>query len=93
MPILVTGALPSGFLSNIFNAFLIYPESAMCLRRHTVLDLNMRLIINEGKYVKSLFQGAVSEFSKQVSEVRKTKKPGPDWPVLSHRWMDGWVGR
>ena len=33
MPILPTGVLPSGFLANIFNAFLIYPESAMCLRR------------------------------------------------------------
>jgi len=39
MPILLTGILPSGFLANIFNVFLIYPESSMCLRRHTVLDL------------------------------------------------------
>ena len=57
----------------------------MCPRHHTVLGLTMRLIINEGKYVKSLVQGAVSNVSKQVSEARKTEKPGPHRPVVPHR--------
>lgn len=57
----------------------------MCPRHHTVLDLTMRLIINEGKYVKSLVQGAVSDISKQVSEARKMEKPGPQRPIVPHR--------
>jgi len=85
MPILLNGVFPSSFLANIFNALLIYPESAMCPRQHTVLDLTMRLIMNEGKYVKSLVQGTVSNVSKQVSEVRKTEKLGPHRPVVPHR--------
>ena len=35
MPTLLNGVLPSGFLANIFNAFLIYPEPVMCPRHHT----------------------------------------------------------
>jgi hypothetical protein len=85
MPILLNGVLPSGFLANIFNALFIYPESAMCPRHHTVLDLTMRLIMNKSKYVKSLVQGTVSNVSKQVSEARKTEKSGPHRPVVPHR--------
>jgi hypothetical protein len=84
MPIL-NGVLPSGFLANIYNAFLIYPEFAMCPPHHTVLDFTVRLIMNEGKHVKSLVQRAVLNVSKQVSESRKTEKPGPHRPVVPHR--------